>query len=102
MINEKYKHYNLAEVTLISGENRYIISNINKNPKPGDNCESHLESITINSPKVSSGNSTNTGATGSITVIDYRDAVFRFLTIHLKYKSFKRRQTDLYKKQKVK
>ena len=84
MINEKYKHYNLAEVTLISGENRYIISNINKNPKPGDNCESHLESITINSPKVSSGNSTNTGATGSITVIDYRDAVFRFLTRHLK------------------
>ena len=84
MINEKYKHYNLAEVTLISGENRYIISNVNKNPKPGDNCESHLESITINSPKVSSGNSTNTGATGSITVIDYRDAVFRFLTRHLK------------------
>lgn len=83
-MKEEYRVYNRAEVTIISGDEKYTISKVNTKAFPGKSCECHVESITINSPAVSSGNSANIGATGSVNIIDYSDAVFKFLANHLK------------------
>lgn len=82
-LHQEYKEYNKVVVTINPGEsNQYVLSNVNTKGKPSAACESHLQSLSIEPPAYDSGHPANVGAKGSITIVDYRDAVVNILINH--------------------
>lgn len=80
----QYKDYNKVIVEIRGkGNEVYKLSNINKSGLPGEFCGCHLESLTIESPAVSNNNPADIGTTGEVTIIDYKDSVFKYLSTHL-------------------
>lgn len=87
--NENWKTYTKAVVKIlckgVGGDETYIISNVNSKGIPLKDCESHLESITIESPVIGGvqDNSAQISAKGTIVLVDYRDSIFTRLVQHL-------------------
>ena len=73
--------YNPCTVT-INGD--YTITNIQTKGLPSDGCEAHLESIAIKSAATNADNPNDWGASGTVTVVDYKNAVFNALKGKLK------------------
>lgn len=76
------KDYNVCEVTIQTNGGSYVISNINLKGSPGEKCGCHLQSLSIEPPSFDSGDPNNLGSKGTITLIDYRNAVFYALLGH--------------------
>ena len=95
-IHPEYKNYNKVVITINPGkEYEYIISNYNTKGKPEymldaksglpiDKYGAHLQSLSIESPSYDSGNPSNIGAKGSITIVDYNDIIVKLLISHFK------------------
>lgn len=90
----EYIYYNDVKVRLFCTDgpvDEYVISNINTKSIPGPNCGAHLQSVSITPPNIVSdkqdvlGIRQNYCATGTVTIIDYRHAVFNRLTSYMKY-----------------
>lgn len=75
-MHPEYVDYNHAVVVL---DGTYTITNVQTKGIPPENCEAHLESLEIESAVVGQSNTENLGASGTITLIDYRDSVFNVL-----------------------
>ena len=82
-MNPQYKDYNYVKVTIKTRDEEYVISNVNTKGVPGDKCGAHLQSVDINEPLKGSENSGDISSSGSITIIDYGDAVFSVLNKHM-------------------
>ena len=84
----QYRDYNKVKVTLITNAGNYILSNVNKRGLPNypdeQNGGAHLQSIEITSPTVGTNNPQDMGTTGTVSIVDYQDAVFNILSNHLK------------------
>lgn len=90
----EYREYNKVTVTLITnGNKKTIISNVNKKGLPDQNCGAHFVSLTVEPPAFDSGDASNCGAKGTVTVVDYKDAVFNILTGH--FTDFLKNQCNL-------
>lgn len=82
-LHEEYKNYNKVVITIDPGlSSEYVISNINLKGIPDEKCGVHLQALTIEPPVYDSGNPSNVGAKGTITVVDYRDAIVNTLINH--------------------
>lgn len=83
----QYKDYNRVIVTLVTAAGEYVLSNINCKGLPNypdeSNSGAHLQSIEIEAPTVGTDNPQNIGTKGTISVVDYQDAVFNILRSHL-------------------
>lgn len=92
-IQPQYLTYNRVSVKIITNNDIYTVSNILKTGFPDNKCECHLESITINEAIFgNSSNAINTGATGTVSCIDYASTIFNLLVKH--YKAFSGSNTD--------
>lgn len=75
-MNQQYLNYNYCEVVI----NGYTITNVLTEGMPSKKCGAHLESLTIESPPIQGGNNpSDIAISGTVNVIDYRDAVFNVL-----------------------
>lgn len=72
----EYLSYNPCTVTIKIEGDEYVISNILTKGIPSDRPQAHLESVQINSSKVGSDNPNDYGASGTVTLVDYKNAVF--------------------------
>lgn len=77
-MNSKYINYNACTVTL-NGSKPYVITNIQTKGLPGKDCGAHLESLSIKSSVVGSGNPNDYAASGRITVVDFKNSIFDVL-----------------------
>lgn len=88
-MNNLYRDYNLVTVKIIAAGKEYLVSTINTGSQSINDTNSgpHLESIEIESPSVGgqagSVNQMGIGATGTVTVKDYKDKIFTVLSNHL-------------------
>lgn len=78
-MQEEYRDYNKVVITLYCGEKSYIVSDVNKKGIPGDNCQCHLQSFSMDLSEVGTGNDAGTGSKGTLSLIDCNDAVLKFL-----------------------
>ena len=76
----QYIDYNFVKIVI--GDN-YIITNVQRKGLPQENCQAHLESLEIESAVVGSNNPSECGAKGTVTVIDYKDSIFKVLQRNL-------------------
>ena len=79
----QYLDYNFVKVTIHTNGGPYVITNIQKKGLPPDNCGAHLESLDIETSVVGQNNPSDCGSKGTVTVIDYKDAVFNALRNNL-------------------
>ena len=68
--------YNPCTVTI---NGTYTITNIQTKGLPSDECRAHIESISIKSAATNADNPDDWGASGTVTVVDYKNAVFNAL-----------------------
>lgn len=88
--HEEFREYNKVVVTLITknkdGDLKTVISNANKKGislfKDDAVSNANLVSLTIEPPAFDSGDPSNCGAKGTITLVDYKDHIFNVLTNH--------------------
>jgi hypothetical protein len=73
-MNYNYVEHNYCKVVICDD---YEVTNVQTKGIPGESCGCHLESIEIKSAKV--GNAAECSATGTVNLIEYRDAVFKRL-----------------------
>ena len=84
----EYREYNKVVVTLITeGKSKEtVISNVNKKGisllNSDTTCNANLVSLTIEPPAFDSGDASNCGAKGTVTLVDYKDEVFNTLANH--------------------
>ena len=71
----EYLNYNPCTVTI----NGYQVTNIQTKGLPPYKCEAHLESLSIKSSVVGSNNPNDYAASGTVTVVDHKNAVFDVL-----------------------
>ena len=79
----QYKDYNYVKVTLKTNKESYVISNVNTKGIPDAKCGAHLKSLDITEALAGAENAGSLGASGSITISDYGDAVFSCLNQHM-------------------
>lgn len=86
-MQEQYKTYNYAKVELIfngeSGQKGLTITNVNKRIIPDNTYGCHIESIDFDTPAVSNSNPDGVGTSGKVSLIDYKNTVFKALVTHL-------------------
>lgn len=88
--HEEFREYNKVVVTLITknkdGDLKTVISNANKKGislfKDDAVSNANLVSLTVEPPAFDSGDPSNCGAKGTITLVDYKDHIFNVLTNH--------------------
>lgn len=88
--HEEFREYNKVVVTLITrgkdGELKTVISNANKKGisllKDDAVSNANLVSLTVEPPAFDSGDPSNCGAKGTLTLVDYKDHIFNVLTNH--------------------
>lgn len=70
----QYRDYNEVIVTIHFDE-AYVVSNIHK--KYGQNDNSHLQDLSIEVPSADPKNTTNTGYKGTLSIVDYKNVLFK-------------------------
>lgn len=78
-IHPEYLSYNPCTVTIKTTGEEYVISNILTRGIPSNKPGAHIESLQIKPAAASSNDPDNIGDTGSVTLVDYKDAVFNVL-----------------------
>lgn len=89
----QYMYYNDVTISLFGDDDKldpeYVISKINKHTIPPKDSGAHLVSLSITPPKVNnqtrndSGVRNNFGASGTVTVVDYKNSLFSRLVNHI-------------------